>query len=158
KFPLGIVALLTLGTCISQTVSPSPTPAQWKEDLEFLKAGLAREQKDFAKLYPKLNAGVESLEAEVEELPDYEVVSRIMRLIAAPNVSHNYVHSPAFGFPPRLPLTLQWFPDGLAVTAASQEYLNAIGARVVRIGSMSPDALLAGAAPYLPHENDSWLR
>src|SRR5207245_1640502 len=50
------------------------------------------------------------------------------------------------------------FPDGMVVTGASAEYPTAIGARVLTIGGMTPDQLLAEVAPYIPHENDRWLR
>jgi hypothetical protein len=80
-----------------------------------------------------------------------------MQLIASAHVSHNRVMSQAPFFAPRLPLEFYWYSDGLAVTGASQEYADALGARVVKIGDSTPGQLLPKLA-YIAYENDLWLR
>jgi hypothetical protein len=57
----------------------------------------------------------------------------------------------------RLPLNFYWYSDGLAVIAASKEYTNVLGARVVRIGTMTPEQVEAGVSPYFSYENETWL-
>jgi hypothetical protein len=79
-------------------------------------------------------------------------------LIAATHVAHNGVFPKGGDFSARLPLRFNWYPEGLAVNRASQEYADALGARVVKIGDDTPDQLLAKVAPYINYENDSWLR
>jgi hypothetical protein len=148
--------------------------ANWKQDLQFFadelgasgtsvdpeRGSSSRGQKDFAKLYPKatFDREMESLKADIPELSDSEIVLRLMRLMASANVAHNSIVARSMGFFARLPLTLHWYPDGLAVVGAAQEYSATIGARVVGIGKMTPEELLAGSAPYISHENDVWLR
>jgi hypothetical protein len=149
--------------------------AHWQEDLKVLVSGLERPgykvdlqhglytrgQKDFDKLYPKttFDRGISDLEADLPRLSDDEVVLRLMRLIASAGVAHNKVAVPLdIGIYQRLPLTFHWYSDGLAVDASSADYGPARRARVLAIGNMTPEKLLAALAPYIPHENDSWLR
>jgi hypothetical protein len=167
------IAFAQAQTADSQ-VSSAQRQTNWQEDLQFLVSGLSapgdtedeygprtRGQKDFAKLYPPawFNAEIETLKQEVPHLSDDEIVLRLMRLIASAHVAHNTVQFPSdMGFSGRLPLSFAWFADGLAVTAASSEYSSALGARVKMIGNMTPDQLLTAVAPYIGHENDTWLR
>jgi len=146
---------------------------KWREDLRFLteaysakgntvdvQRGIStRGQKDFEKLYPNFRRDIGALESEIPKLSDAEIVLRLMKIVGGANVAHNVVQTPLeFGFFPRLPLTFTWYSDGLAITAASEEYAAAMGARVVKIGPKTPETLTAELAPYIPHENDVWLR
>ena len=172
--------LLCFGVAYAQaqttdyTVSVAQRQARWQTDLQSLISGLSatgytvdeygrrtRGQKDFVKLYrpASFNAAVESLKRDISSISDEEIVLRLMRLIASANVAHNIVQFPSgMGFSGRLPLSFSWFSDGLVVTAAAPEYSSALGARVMTIGNMTPDKLLAAVAPYIAHENDAWLR
>jgi hypothetical protein len=165
----GRAVILILATLCVQQALPQQVPAaasdrlqNWREDLEYFAAQLARNQKDFSKLYPKdrFTESLTSLEADVARIPDNEVVVRLMRIVASANVGHNILYLPRLGngFLNRLPLTFEWFPDGLGITAASSEYAAAIGTKVLQFGAMNPDQLLAAFAPYIPHENDVWLK
>ena len=153
--------------------SPAAREAYWREDFQVLlstlsakgtavdfKRGISsRGQKDYDKLYPNLASGLKELEGDIGQLSDAQVVLRLMRLIAAPNVAHNSVPMPvALGFFSRLPLEFRWFSDGLAVMAASDEYQPALGAYVRRFGNKRPEELLAAVSPYIAHENEAWLR
>lgn len=167
------VVLFGVGALHAQTpVSAAEREAHWNEDLRFfadslsasgttvdLQRGISsRGQKDFAKLYPKFKSQMESLQADVPKLSDSEVVLRLMQIVASANIAHNSIEVHTMGFFARLPLTLRWYRDGLAVVGASEPYSTAIGTRVLSIGKMTPDELLAGVRPYISHENDVWLR
>jgi hypothetical protein len=127
---------------------------------DFRRGLCTRGQKDFAKLYSpaEFHSYVDRLNAEVPKLSDEEVVLRLMRLVAGARVAHTAVLPKGRGFVLRLPLDFYWYSDGLAVISATPEYAAALGARVVKIGSMTPDRLLTGLEPYVSHENDAWLR
>jgi len=45
----------------------------------------------------------------------------------------------------------------LAVVAAEPALREAIGTRVVRIGSETPEKVEAAVTPFIPHENQAWL-
>ncbi len=153
--------------------TPAVREAHWRADMEFLLAKLSasgktmdftrgissRGQKDFGKLYPHLATDLNLLEEQAGSLSDGQIVLRLMRLIAAANVAHNSVQMPvAVGFFSRLPLGFQWFSDGLAVVSASEEYRPALGAYVRQFGNKTAEEMLAALAPYISHENESWLK
>jgi hypothetical protein len=172
---LGLFTLLPLlaNGQAKQDLSPAEREAHWREDIKFMVDNLSatgttfsfqtglqsRGQIDFAQLYPRINADLEALEADIPKLSDAEIVLALMRVIASANVAHNHVQNPiGLGFFARLPLEFHWYSDGLAVVAASPEYSNALGAHVVSIGGKTPDQLLPELAPYLAHENEQWLQ
>jgi len=143
----------------------SPTAAtsregRWKEDLGVFARDLPARHLDFFKLIPKkkFNREVRKLENELPRLSDVEVVFRLMRLGARVGVAHTWV-----GFPPKAPtfhgypLMFHWFSDRLAVVAATLEYREVIGARVLKIGSATPRQAVAAVEPYISCENQTWL-
>jgi hypothetical protein len=133
------------------------TDAEWLEDLKVFEAQLSAGQKDFAKVYPKdqFDRELTAIRRDVPQLSNHEIKLRLMRLVASAHIVHNSIDIPK-GFQ-RLPMTFYWFSDGLAVTSAVPEYREAIGARVIRVGSMTPEQLEAAVAPYVSHENQQWL-
>jgi len=130
--------------------------ANWREDLKIFESQFGGHQKDFDKLYPGVHDELEALRGEIGQLTDAEIELRLMKMVASANVGHNMMFpTPAFR---ALPLTLAWYADGLAVVGAGPDYASALGTHVVRIGSMTPEQLLAAVAPYIGHENDNWLK
>jgi hypothetical protein len=133
--------------------------ARWREDLEFFDQRFPSVQVDSEKLYPpaKFHQDVADLERDAPSLSDSEIILRLMRLVAQAGVSHITVDPEGeLEFHP-YPLQFFWYSDGAALTYASEEYKSALGARIVRIGSMTPEELESAVAPYLSHENLPWL-
>jgi hypothetical protein len=164
---LAVVALAGLGgvvLCQAQQLDSSPAAereARWEQDLKFFAVEFASRQADFTKLYnqPGFDDELAAIQSETGKLSDADIALRLMRLVASAHVAHTSVGLPAFklGFR-RLPLSFHWYSDGLAVIAATPDYAAALGTRVLRVGSMTPEELLAAAAPYISYENDGWLR
>lgn len=136
-----------------------PREQHWREDLDFFAQKFPSVQVDSAKLYPpaKFHDDVEELEHDLPRVSDSEVVLRLMRLVATGKMAHTTV-DPAgrLEFHP-YPLKFFWYSDGPALTEAAKEYETALGARIVRIGSMTPEELESAVEPYLSHENSPWL-
>ena len=154
-------------------ISPAQREAHWREDLEFLTAKLSagghtvdlkrgissRGQLDFDKVYPTLKQDVAALESDVPNLSDGEMILRLMKIVASAHIAHNRVVPPlSSGFVSRVPLSFQWFSDGLAVSAASADYRAALGARVLTMGGKTPEEVLASIAPYVSQNNETQLR
>ncbi len=157
------LALAIVALCRPESVAQTPAPTReekWKQDLNEFAKGFAENQKDFDKLYPRERFGreVAALQASAEGTSDSDLVLALMKLVASAHVGHTVVQPPngPRGFH-RLPLGLYWYSDGLAVTSAAEQYTQALGTRVVRIGSMTPEKLEAAVAPYISYENDVWL-
>jgi hypothetical protein len=155
----------------TKPVSPAERESHWRQDLHVLAAGLkapgikiedgiaTRGQKDFAEVYPNFDAGLAAIAESVPNLTDAELYLRLARLIASAHIAHNTIDMPlGMGFGNRLPVDFQWFPDGLAVSAATADYRQLLGARVRNIGGKAPEQFLADLAPYISYENETWLR
>jgi hypothetical protein len=174
-----LVAVLSalMGAVMGAAQTPgSERDAAWEDDFRVLSKALSprgpaadfkrvisplgqRGQKDFSKLYPNFEVDILSLQTDLPKLEDSEIVLRLMKIIASANVAHNTVQPPmGMGFYARLPLQFAWYPDGMVVSAASREYAQALGTHVVKIGDKTPEEVLAGIAPYVPHENDAELK
>src|SRR5438128_2696841 len=82
------------------------------------------------KVYPKIpfNVEIKSLETDITHHSDAEITLRLMRLVASANAAHTNVRMPLFKLGlHRLPLTLHWYTDGLAITGTAPEYRSALG-------------------------------
>ena len=160
-FRLLPVALVVLTAALSAR-TPRPRDDAWRDDIAFFAREFAANQVDFDQLYPHatFEAEITRIARAIPRTTDAELVLALMRLVAGAHVGHTYVRFPTDG--PlafhRLPIGLQWFADGLAVTAATDTYRDAIGLRVASIGTMTPDQLQAAVAPYIAFEHPSWLR
>jgi hypothetical protein len=148
---------LLRGSAASPQTPPAAHDSRWQEDLNVFASHFRSSQKDFDKLYPggQFNEQLTAIRRDAPQLSSAELKLRLMRLVASAHVAHTTIEEP-LGFH-RLPLVFYWFSDGLAVTFAAQEYSEALGAHVVRIGSMTPEQLEAAVAPYISYENDPWL-
>lgn len=132
---------------------------RWEDDLGFFAREFPVEQVDFPKLFPpeKFHQDIADLERDVPKLSDPEVALRLMKLVAAARVSHTMATPQGeLEFHP-YPIRFVWFSDGPAVIEANPKYKAAIGARVVRIGTMSPQQLESALAPFISYENQVWL-
>jgi|SRR5579864_2287063 len=128
---------------------------RWREDLEFFDQRFLSVQVDSDKLYPlaEFHDDVADLERDARSLSDSEVILRLMRIVAKAGVAHNTVETEGkLDFHP-YPLQFFWYSDGAAVTRAPEEYKVALGARIVRIGSMTPEEFESAVSPYLSYEN-----
>jgi hypothetical protein len=70
-------------------------------------------------------------------------------------VSHNGHTEASFGaFCHFLPVRLWWFSDGLYIVKTHPRFSDLLGARVERIGKLTPEQALASAAPFISGTDD----
>lgn len=154
-----------------KVVSPAEREAHWRQDLQALAGGLkapgikieggiaTRGQKDFSDVYPNFGTEIASIAEAIPNLTDPELYLRLTHLIASAHFAHNTIDIPlGMGFLVCLPIDFRWFADGLSVSAATADYQELLGARVRTIGGKAPERFLADLAPYISHENETWLR
>ena len=159
---LGIVWILLLRVEAQSALAPADRESAWREDLDFFSREFPLRHKDFGALYPRAqwDAAIEALSRSIATTSDADIVLGLMRLVATAHVGHTYVRLPMtgpFAFH-RLPIAVQWFADGLAITAATEPYRDALGLRITRIGKLAPELLQASVAPFIASEYDGWLR
>jgi len=151
-------SLVLASPSVNGQAATSAREDRWRADLQLFAREFASRQLDFAKLYPadRFTAELQTIDRTLTQSTDANVMLSLMKLVASANVAHTLVRPPLVSFH-RLPLTFFWFSDGLAVTAAAEEYREALGLRVEKIGKLTPVELEAAVAPYISHENDVWL-
>jgi hypothetical protein len=156
-----IALWMVLGVLPAHSQPAPGRDARWRQDIRFFADQFSHRQVDFDKLYPDpgFRQEIAGIEESIPSLTDAQIVMRLMHLVAGAQVLHNQVRLPMFrlGFQ-QLPLEFAWYSDGLAVSAAASEYAEALGTRVLRVGSMTPEQVLTAVTPYISHENDIGLR
>lgn len=158
-----LTAVATPAFADQQVVETKLTPAQWRADLVFLHEYIERRhpdpffhvsRSDFEAAYQALFKGIPALDAP-------QIIMRVQRLLAMLGDAHTSL--PLFyptAAPLRASLGFQTYPiniehlsDGWFVTATSKEFGALAGGRVISIGGVSIDAIVAEAIPYISRDN-----
>jgi len=149
---------------IFQTKGNATLPTRegrWQKDLEYFEAEFPKRHMDFFKLVPQedFHRAVTELKQNVAKLSDPEVIFGLMRIVAGTGVAHtqlNWLANASIFH--KYPMQMRWCSDGLVVLATTREYREAPGAKVLRIGSLTPEQLEQALGAYISHENEPWLR
>jgi len=142
------------------TVQPPGRADGWHDDLDVFSHTLKSGQEAFARRNDvnAFDTEIAALKRDANVLSDAAITLRLMKLVARIHDGHSHVNLPLFAPFRRLPLTLEWYGDELAVTSVAPDHTDALGLRVTRIGPLSAEQALAAAAPYIASENESGLR
>lgn len=142
-----------------------PRPAdgrdeRWQQDVRYLSSELARlHMNAFHTTSEEAHRSqVEVLLAAIPNLNDGQITVELMRLVAATGDAHTefaIFDSVPLHF---LPADLRWYGDGLYVRGISEAYPQAVGAQVLKIGSLTAEEAYQAVLPLISHENDSWAR
>lgn len=136
------------------------TVADWRTDLAFLADALAqRHPGAFEHLTrAEWTQAVAALDARLPELSMPTIVVELARLVARLGDAHTMLPLQGDPFGQLLPVRMTWFADGLFVTAVDAGRPEALGLRVVRLGTRAVDEALALVASTFASENPSWTR
>jgi len=132
------------------------TAAQMREDLDVLRAHWAPFDKSFsAGQRVMLDRTIDDSLAQVDTLSPPEFALVVMRAAAIPRNGHTrasvgmMLHD--------LPVRAWWFADGLYIISVHPQFADLLGARIEAFGSLTADAALARAAPFISG-NDQRIR
>ncbi|MGE0592639.1 MAG: hypothetical protein AB7G23_10580 [Vicinamibacterales bacterium] len=106
---------------------------------------------------------VARLRSQLPQLSDEQILMEFMRLAALLDDGHTVVYGPTPGSPIdaarlTLPVKLYEFSDGLFIVDASEDHRALVGARVLRLGSITPDEAFGRLAAYRGADNPMTLR
>ena len=151
------------------------TTAQWKEDLAFLAAELPKRHRNAYHKVSKatFDSAVSAIDMRLPQLNDHQSAIALASLVALVGDGHSRMTlplNPGTGFdrahtgtlPPNdsslfmnhLPIKIASFPEGLFVRAATAEYKDLIGARILRIGRMRADSAMEAIRPVVHYDNE----
>lgn len=134
--------------------------ARWLAAIEFLEDELpARHIDPFFRLpesefHERLNA----IKSDVHRLEDYEIVVALMELVASIGDSHTRLNADQTGILHRLPVKMEWFIDGLFITATTSEHVDILGKRVTGIEGQTIESVNESIKTVVSAENDAQLK
>lgn len=163
---ISVVTLLCCGfisnQCVAQRNAQTLTlnKDRWREDLRYFARELPKRHKNLyhATSREQFERAVAELDAAIPSLQDHQIIVRMQQIAATVGDGHTGVHLPPYF--KRYPLGLYWFSRELRVTGAAKEYQNSVGARVVKIGSMSINEVQARVLSCFPtaeNENEWYV-
>jgi hypothetical protein len=141
------VALVALSATAVLSWTPAPTAAsqelsrdeRWRADLRCLVDNIRD-------IHPKpywqtpradFDSAIARLDRNIPRLEDHQVVVELLRIVALLRDGHSGVQlTSLFGFGQVYPVRVYPFQDGYFVMAASKEYGDYVGTRVLRIGGL----------------------
>ena len=145
--------------------SSHPRPAvtrneRWQQDVRFLGEELARLH---MKPYHSISEityweQIEQLENAIPDLSDTQLLVEMMRIVASVGDAHTRFSAWDTGLLHGLPMDLRWYSDGLYVRGVGQAYPEALGKRVLKIGSLEVEEVYARLLPLISYENEPWAR
>ncbi len=150
------LAAFGLGTATTYAQSDrAPVPLtvdQWRADLQFLAHEMPLKHKDlFHTMTPDtFRQAVNQLNADIPTLNDDQIALRLFEIAAMPVDSHTGPR----GLPQDsyFPLRLRHYDDGLYVESAAPKYADAVGGRLVSIGSTDANAIYTQLLAVMPHD------
>jgi hypothetical protein len=159
-----VAALLALcwATAVDQAAHDVPGASgvmRWREDLAFYREQMPKKHGNlFHTMTPEqFNAAIDALENRLPELTNNQVKTEIMRLVAQVNDGHTRLRLETMDNH-MLPVQLHYFSDGLCVDAGEKRFVNVVGGKVLRIGTMSAEEAYAAVQPLIPVDGDNEYR
>jgi tetratricopeptide (TPR) repeat protein len=149
------------------TSSQEPVPAQvlsraqvaaWRQDLDYMAREMARRHRNLYHTVTRerFDSAVAALNRRIPSLERHQIIVELTRIVALVEDGHTNI-SPArdsvIGFR-ALPIKLYYFKDGLFVRAADREHAELAGARVVRIGSATPEEAYRRVRDLIGRDNE----
>jgi hypothetical protein len=133
---------------------------RWRADLRYLQRAMERQHPDLYHSTSRqaFTEGVRDLEAQLPQLDEQQRMIGVMQLVASASFRRDghagvAIFGNDHGFH-ALPLQLYAFSDGMVVVGASQRLSAAIGARLIRIGELGIDEVVARLTPFITRDGE----
>lgn len=158
KFSAFLLVFLSLAfTAFGQETAKS-RDERWREDIRLFAEQLPKLHKNLFFHLPKADfeREVKSLETKIPQLSDDEITVALMTIVAKIGDSHTTVrHSkPTFS---TFPVSIFRFKEGWYVLGADEKYKEIVGARLVKVGKMPVEKVVAKVSEVIAAENEYWL-
>jgi hypothetical protein len=150
-----------------RTISPSVdtlTSAEWREDLHFMAAEIARLHRNVYHQVTRqqFDSAVADLDARIPTLSREQILTGFAKIVALVGDGHTHLPLPwdsAAGFG-RYSVSLYRFADGFYVTGADPVYAQLVGGKVVSIAGQPVDQMFAAVTPLISRDpgNQMWYR
>lgn len=135
---------------------PDLTAEQWRQDLDFFANEITTKHRDAFHFISEadFNQAVSDLRQRIPSMKDYEVVAGMQHLAALIGDGHTFLDTS--GLYGRFPLEGFWFGDDFRVIRTAPEYREALGAKIVSIGSVSIGEARKRIQQFVPQAENQW--
>ncbi|MBU8934353.1 MAG: hypothetical protein KOO62_10140 [candidate division Zixibacteria bacterium] len=158
------VSFIFTGYFITPLPSSHPSPAstaqgRWQQDLEYMADNLPRLHLNAFHTVQKeqFEGEVTSLYDAIPSLDEHQIMVGFYRITAMIGDGHTAITSWSGPAAVKFPIRLYWLSDGLFVIAATEEYRNILGGKVLRLENLTVDSAFNVVSTLLPYESDGYL-
>jgi hypothetical protein len=134
---------------------------KWRADLRYLAEELPRRHKNLFHTMTReqFERAVKRLDGRIPQLAPYEIMVEMARIVASVGDGHTRLNilDSRFGFR-QYPIRPYFYRDGLFVQAATADYAQVVGARVIKIGAATAEQAFKTVSEITPRDNDAGLR
>ena len=132
----------------------------WRHDLAFLEAETKRMHvSPFHKVsQAQFEGEVRKLQAEIPQLSDEQIITRLMRLMEPIGDGHTGIFPGFVTTWKSAPLQFELFDEGLYVIGGDPKYRNIVGGRVVKIGEHTPEDVIKAVAPIISKDSEQGIK
>ena len=132
--------------------------ADWREDLAFMAQQMEQRHRNLYHTISKssFDKAVAALHRRIPSLSRHQIIVEMARIVALVEDGHTSIaptRDPKIGFT-TLPIRLYFFKDGLFIRAAHRSRTALAGARVRRIGRMTPQEAYARVRELIGRDNE----
>ncbi len=122
---------------VAQTAVPHLSAEEWRDDLHYLAQEMPKQHKSLfhTMTQPQFQKALQALDADIPRLNDDEIVVRLAQIGAKVQDGHSGLELMELPGDLHIPMLFAQYPDGIYVRAASPEYAEAVGGRLVMVGS-----------------------
>jgi hypothetical protein len=138
---------------VAQRLPQISREEKWRGDLQYLFVELPKRHKNlfFKITSQEFDREIAAIIESVPKLSDSEIKLALRRLTAMIGDPHTRI---SYNVDKTYPLTLYQFSDGVFVTAATEEYKSALGAKLIKIGETVIERAKEAVRPLITYENE----
>lgn len=139
-----------------QPALPALTAEQWRQDLDYFANEITTKHRDPFHFTNKaeFDQAVSDLRERIPSMQGYQVVVGLQHLAALIGDGHTFLDTS--GLFERFPLEVFWFGNDLRVVRAAPEYRQALGAKVIAIGSFPIGEVQRRLQLLIPQGENQW--
>src|SRR5688500_9989894 len=135
---------------------------KWREDLRVMAEEMPRHHNNLFHTMSReqFDAAIKRLHERIPQLARHQIIVEMARVAAMVGDGHTNIYptrDTKIGFR-ALPVKLYLFEDGLFVRAAEREQSGLVGARIVKIGNLSVEQVVAKVRETIGRDNEMGVR
>ncbi len=141
----------------AQSTAPHLSAQEWRDDLHYLAQEMPKQHKSLfhTMTQAQFEQAVQTLDADIPRLNDDEIVVRLAQLGAMVQDGHSGLELLDLPGDIHIPVVFAQYPDGIYVRAAAPEYAEAVGGKVVMVGSFTLEEAMKRIETIAPMDPDN---